>query len=174
MGHSNAMPPKKTGNSLGDRIRAVAQQLRQEEQVQIQATSRILGAAAQLAENNDRLVGEVVAMVEEDLDQKPHRYTVEGLKQQFGRFKAAKAHFGYSARGWDSLVQQLNAQGPFAKPSAVQATKKTPLPETSPEMHPEVRQEAQRLEAIELEIRAMRSDIEQILELLKRLTSGKL
>jgi hypothetical protein len=49
--------------SLGDRIRGIANQLRQENDVQIKATSRILGAAAQIAQNHDHLIDEVVEMV---------------------------------------------------------------------------------------------------------------
>lgn len=53
---------------LGDRMRAIAQELRQETEAQKQYTARMLGAAAQLAQNQDNLIDEVVDMVNEDLD----------------------------------------------------------------------------------------------------------
>jgi D-aminopeptidase len=85
--------------TLGDRIRGIANQLREKSEVQIKATSRILGAAAQIAQNHDQLIDEVVEMVEEDLDQQAQvqpsePYTVEKLQQQFKTLKDAKAHFG--------------------------------------------------------------------------------
>jgi hypothetical protein len=55
--------------TAGDRIRKIADQLKQETSVQIKATSRILAAAAQISQNHDRLIEEVVEMVEEDLEQ---------------------------------------------------------------------------------------------------------
>jgi Mg2+ and Co2+ transporter CorA len=56
--------------TLGARVRQIADQLKEESDLQIKVTSRILGAAAQIAQNHDRLIEEVVEMVEEDLDQK--------------------------------------------------------------------------------------------------------
>jgi hypothetical protein len=55
--------------TAGDRIRKIADRLKQETSVQIKATSRILAAAAQISQNHDRLIEEVVEMVEEDLEQ---------------------------------------------------------------------------------------------------------
>jgi hypothetical protein len=55
--------------TAGDRIRVIADQLKQETSLQIKATSRILGAAAQISENHDRLIDEVVELMEEDLEQ---------------------------------------------------------------------------------------------------------
>jgi hypothetical protein len=57
--------PKPT--RLGDRIRAIANDLRDENDEQKKIAARILGAAAQMAQNYDNLVGEVVDMVGEDL-----------------------------------------------------------------------------------------------------------
>jgi hypothetical protein len=57
--------PKPT--KLGDRIRAIANDLRDENDEQKKIAARILGAAAQMAQNYDNLVGEVVDMVGEDL-----------------------------------------------------------------------------------------------------------
>lgn len=155
---SNAAPQK-----LGDRIRNIARQLRQEEQVQIQATSRILGAAAQLAQNNDRLVDEVVEVVTEDLDQAAltTRYTVDGLKQQFKSFKAAKLHFELKASGWEALVDKLNASETYRATSASTAPASSAPPPDTPSAI------AQRLDAIEQDLRAMRADLSRVLQLLE-------
>jgi hypothetical protein len=59
--------PKPT--KLGDRIRAIANDLRDENDEQKKIAARILGAAAQMAQNYDNLVGEVVDMVGEDLSE---------------------------------------------------------------------------------------------------------
>lgn len=141
--------------SLGDRIRNIANQLRQEDQIQIKATSRILGAAAQIAQNHDRLIDEVVEMVEEDLNQSVQAiqasYTPETLQQQFKSLKDAKAHFGVKASSWVALAAKLNGQSTPSNPS-----------------HPHAQEPIiQRLEAIEESIQAMRGDINQILMLLQ-------
>lgn len=99
---------------LGDQIRSIADRLKQETDVQIQATSRILGAAAQIAENHDRLINEVVDMVESDLNaekqvNQKHIYTVDILKQQFKTLRDAKAHFNLKVTSWESLANKLNA-----------------------------------------------------------------
>ena len=155
---------------LGDRLRDVARQLRQEEQVQIQATSRILGAAAQLAQNNDRLVEEVVEMVTEDLSQAPppERYTAANLEQQFDSFKAAKEHFGLKAGGWKNLAEKLNALPPeptetSAPLPAQPIQQNSPQPSTNP-----------RLTAIEQELRAMRTDLNRLLQLVEQLVQQSL
>lgn len=141
--------------TLGDRIRDIANQLRQENDIQIKATSHILGAAAQIAQNHDHLIDEVVDMVEEDLDQqaqvKPSEpYTLEQLQQQFKTLKDAKAHFAIKATSWAALVSKLN------EPSA-----------THPPQHSKSQDAVtQRLEAIEHELQTMRGDINQVLHLL--------
>ena len=99
---------------LGEQIRSIADRLKQETDVQIQATSRILGAAAQIAENHDRLITEVVDMVESDLNvekqiSQKHIYSVDILKQQFKTLRDAKAHFNLKVTSWESLVNKLNA-----------------------------------------------------------------
>jgi hypothetical protein len=99
---------------LGDQIRSIADRLKQETDIQIQATSRILGAAAQIAENHDRLINEVVDMVESDLNvekhvSQKHIYTINILKQQFKTLRDAKAHFNLKVSSWESLVNKLNA-----------------------------------------------------------------
>lgn len=105
---------KKGKAKLGDQIRNIADRLKQETDVQIQATSRILGAAAQIAENHDRLINEVVDMVESDLNAEKHvsnkhTYTVDILKQQFKTLRDAKAHFNLKVSSWESLANKLNA-----------------------------------------------------------------
>ncbi|MEH2449514.1 MAG: hypothetical protein V7K18_28110 [Nostoc sp.] len=99
---------------LGDQIRSIADRLKQETDVQIKTTSRILGAAAQIAENHDRLISEVVDMVELDLNLEKqvfqkHIYTIDILKQQFKTLRDAKAHFNLKVSSWESLVNKLNA-----------------------------------------------------------------
>jgi hypothetical protein len=146
-------PPKKT---LGDRIRGIADQLRQETDIQIKTTSRILGAAAQIAQNQDRLIDEVVEMVQEDLDRQeqmalPQMYTVEQLKEQFKTLKAAKAHFNLKAGSWDTLVEKLN---------------QTSAPATQ-EPAPVSGSIEQRLVAVEQQITALGQDMQQVLELLR-------
>lgn len=106
--------PNQGKAKLGDQIRSIADRLKHQTEVQIKATSRILGAAAQISENHDRLINEVVDMVEEDLNQQSdmsqrHSYTVEILKQQYKTLRDAKAHFNLKANSWDALVNQLNA-----------------------------------------------------------------
>lgn len=102
---------------LGDQIRSIADRLKQETDVQIKATSRILGAAAQISENYDKLLDEVVDMVEEDLNQQlqinqKETYTADILKQQFKTLREAKAHFQLKVNSWESLVKKLNQPQP--------------------------------------------------------------
>ncbi len=89
--------------TLGDCLREVADRLTAEREIQIKATARILGAAAQIAQNHDRLISEVSEMVQEDLAV----WEVERLKREFGTLKAACAHFGKTARRWQDLAAQL-------------------------------------------------------------------
>lgn len=110
-----SVPAKKTQHkvTLGDQIRSIANRIKQETDVQIKATSRILGATAQISENHERLIDEVVEMVEEDLEQQNqmyqrHIYTVEILKQQFRTLREAKAHFNLKVNSWESLANKLN------------------------------------------------------------------
>ncbi len=146
--------------SLGEQVRKIADQLKQETNLQIKATSRILGAAAQIAENQDRLIHEVVEMAEDDLAQPPQMFltnahTVDTLKQQFGTLSKAKAHFGLKAASWAALVDKLNP------PSAQNSTPAQPVrPLASDE----------RLETIEHELRLIRAELSQVLSLLKQLT----
>ncbi len=145
-------------SSAGDNIRQIADQLKQETNLQIKATSHILGAAAQISKNHDRLIREVVDMVEEDLVQQisvyqTKTYTIDILKQQFKALGEAKAHFGLKANSWATLVNKLN----------------------SPLIHTDLSKNAlsKRINAIESEIKIVRAEVSQILFLLKQLTLDK-
>jgi len=181
---SGSIVPTTRKQTLGDRIRTVANQLRQEDDVQIKATSRILGAAAQLAQNHDRLIDEVVEMVEEDLDRvvelsvsKP--YTVEQLQQQFESFSEAKAHFDVKARSWDSLVNKLNDSIQSSSPSRAPTAESASSVSTQVSTHkksearkPTVQVSVpQRLEGIEQELQLMRADMNRIAQLLELLVA---
>lgn len=152
--HPNSIPSMSRTPALGDRIRDLAQQLRQENNLQIKATARILGAAAQIAQNHDLLIDEVSEMVQADLDQQAQThtappYTAEQLKKQFKTLKAAKAHFGIAAASWAALAAKLNEQrgaNSSAGPSSDAVS--------------------QRLAAIEQEIQTLRGDIAQVIDLL--------
>jgi len=146
---------------LGDRVRSIADSLNHETELQIKATSRILGAAAQIAENHDRLIDEVVDMVEEDIDKKTQSYqttiyTTALLKQQFKTLREAKTHFGLKAGSWAELAEKLNISTPTLLPSE--------------QFQPSV---SERLNNIEGELKIMRSEIGQILHLLKQLVLNK-
>ncbi|MFN6566230.1 hypothetical protein [Dendronalium sp. ChiSLP03b] len=98
---------------LGEQIRNIADRLKQDTEVQIKATSRILGAAAKISENHYRLINEVVDMVEEDLNQQTQTYqkdihTVDILKQKFKTLNEAKDYFQMKATSWKSLANKLN------------------------------------------------------------------
>jgi hypothetical protein len=152
----------KRKRTLGEQVRKIADQLQRETDLQIKATSRILGAAAQISENHDRLIREVVDMVEEDLDSQPHVYqtnnfTVNILKQQFKTLGEAKSHFGLKANSWTTLANKLNSL-------SVQNLASTSCSETSV---------LKRLDAIEGQISSIRAEVGQILSLLRQLTSDK-
>lgn len=116
---------------LADRIRDIADKLKLETEVQMQATSRILGAAAQISENHDKIIDEVVEMVEDDLNQQHQNhqrdigntgynniysekiYTTESLKQHFKKLREAKEYFQVKANSWESLVKKLNKLSPL-------------------------------------------------------------
>jgi hypothetical protein len=143
---------------LGDRVRTIADRLKQETEVQIKATSRILGAAAQIAENHDRLIDEVVDLVEEDIDGQTHArqtniYTVDLLKQQFKTLNEAKNRFGIKAKSWVELVNKLNnlsiSERSSGKQSQISVT--------------------ERLDVIESELKIIRNHLGEIAILLKQL-----
>jgi len=142
--------------TLGDRIRSIADQLKQETNLQIKATSRILGAAAQISENHDRLIDEVVEMVEEDLEQASQTQvvqmvTIEQLKQQFKTLNQARTHFNIKTKSWVALVDKLNEQKAISDASHDEI----PVP--------------QRLAQIEGDLKALRTDLNQVLNLLNLL-----
>ncbi len=102
--------PKET---IGEQVRRIADRLKQETNVQVKATSRILGAAAKISENYEKLIDEVVEIVEEDLEkysqaQLSSIYTVNVLKKQFKNLPKAKSYLGVSAKSWIALVDKLN------------------------------------------------------------------
>lgn len=151
--------PSNRSSKFGDRIRDIAGQLRQEKEIQIQGTARILGAAAKLAVNQDQLIDEVIEMVEEDLDRQTQLskasqtigYTIDQLKQQFNSLKVAKAHFGLKASSWQALADKLN--GPTTDSAKVPSKVSSST--------------EKRLISIEQELQLMRADMRQIVELLE-------
>ena len=145
----------KAGNqsNFGDRIRGIADQLKQETHIQIKATSRILGAAAQISENHDRLIDEVSDMVQEDLDQASalvsmEPITTEQLKQQFKTLVQAKTYFDVKASSWVALAEKVNAKTEQPLPSL----KKSSI--------------SQRLEAIDIDLKTLRTDLNQVMSML--------
>ena len=151
---SKAMSKAAVQKTLGDRIRGIADQLKQETDLQIKATSRILGAAAQISQNHDRLIDEVVEIVEEDLEQQTQMQaveliTVEQLKRQFKTLSKAKAHFGVKANSWAALAEKLNEQTIVSR------------------LNSNGTSASQRLETIEGELRALRNDLGQVLTMLE-------
>lgn len=144
-------------STLGDRIRSLTSQLRQERDVQIKAASRILGTAAQIAVNHDHLIDQVVEMVESDLDQQSQLqpselYTVERLKQKFKSLKDAKAHFNLKAASWDALAAKLNETSPAAKAVSKKRRSQDDV--------------AQCLDEITQELQLLRGDMNQVLQAL--------
>jgi hypothetical protein len=140
--------------SIGAKIRHIADQLTQETDIQIKATSRILSAAAQISDNHDRLISEIVDMVEEDIDHQTSRHTtnawsVELLKQQFRTLAEAKSHFGLTANTWVALAKKVNSFRVNADSSETSMLK--------------------RLDTIEAELKSMRVEIGQILLILNQL-----
>ncbi|BAU41278.1 hypothetical protein [Leptolyngbya sp. O-77] len=174
-------------DSMGDRIRELTQKLRQERNVQIKATSRLLGAAAQLAVKHDRLIDEVVEMVEEDLTaqeiatlkvQPEQAYSAEKLKQQFPSLEDAKAYFKLKARGWEALAAKLNQASakprPSAQPSLPQSDRATPKAKPLPkaaghEVHQRLAAIETEIQALHIEYQAIRTDLGQVLGLLHQL-----
>jgi hypothetical protein len=138
--------------SLGEQVRKIAEQLQREKTLQIKSTSQILGAAAQISENHDQLIDEVVQMVEEDLTQPSHveTYSVEILKKKFGTLGEAKAHFKLKANSWKNLAKKLD----FLSSHSTLATDNA---------DPSI---LKRLNSIEGEIKAMHVEISQILAIL--------
>ncbi len=151
--------PDSRPKTLGDRLRGIAQELRQENDTQIKATSRILGAAAMIAQNHDQLIGEVVEMVEEDLErgQVVVTYNVAVLKQQFKTLKAAKDHFGIKANGWDALVAKLNEGSSY----------------TADVLDASQDQVSRRLGEVEAAIKSLQVSMDQVLGLLQQMVDRR-
>jgi hypothetical protein len=145
--------------TLGDRLRGIAQELRQETNTQIKATSRILGAAAMIAQNHDQLIGEVVEMVEEDLErgQAVVIYSVAVLKQQFKTLKAAKAHFGIKANSWDILVARLNEENGY----------------TAGVLDSSQDEVSRRLGEVEAAVKSLQASVDQVLGLLQQMVDRR-
>ncbi|MFZ4641661.1 MAG: hypothetical protein ACOYMP_14870 [Nodosilinea sp.] len=145
--------------TLGDRLRGIAQELKQETDTQIQATSRILGAAAMIAQNHDQLIGEVVEMVEEDLErgQSIVTYNVTVLKQQFKTLKAAKAHFGIKANSWDTLAAKLNEGNSY----------------TADVLDPCQDEVSRRLGEVEAAVKSLQASVDQVLGLLQQMVDRR-
>ncbi|WP_019500001.1 hypothetical protein [Pseudanabaena sp. PCC 6802] len=154
--------------TLGEQVRKVADRLRQETDLQIKVTSRILGAAAQIAQNHDRLIDEVVDMVEEDLEKEnlenqarlpeaTNTYTVDRLKKKYKTLREATSHFGVKAKSWDTLVEKIS----ISLPQKVAPTSNF---ETLV---------IERLNTIENEIGILRAEISQVLLLLQQFSPSK-
>ncbi|MGQ9865230.1 MAG: hypothetical protein ACUVSQ_02945 [Pseudanabaenaceae cyanobacterium] len=136
-----------TPKTMGDRLREVADRLTAEREVQIKATARILGAAAQIAQNHDRLISEVSEMVQADLA----AWDVDRLKREFGTLKAACGHFGKRARRWQDLAAQLA----------------TPIPQLSsapPDWGEEVRRLQTQVRQLQDQVATLQRAIEQLQE----------
>lgn len=166
--NSKTSPIKHQTETLGEQVRKVADRLRQETDLQIKVTSRILGAAAQIAQNHDRLIDEVVDMVEEDLEKKnlenqahlpeaTNTYTVDRLKKEYKTLREATAHFGIKAKSWDALVEKIS----ISLPQKVVPTSNF---ETLV---------IERLNTIENEIGILRTEIGQVLLLLQQFSPNK-
>ena len=140
-------------STYGDRIREVADQLKRETQLQIKATSRILGAAAQISQNHDRLIDQVSEMIQEDLAQESiveigEIMTIDQLKKKFKTLSEAKKHFNLKANSWIALTDKLN-----------------PSIGISP-LNIEQSSVSQRLESIESQLKLLGDDLSQVTNLL--------
>jgi hypothetical protein len=96
-------------------------------------------------------------MVEEDIDRQTQvhqkkTYTVDLLKQQFKTLREAKAHFRLKASSWAELVKKLNSLS-APNPLPVDRSKTSAT---------------ERLNTIESELKIMRTEIGEILSLLKQ------
>lgn len=150
--------PKKSQPKIGDKIRKIADELKQEQYIQIKTTSRILGATAQISENHERLIDEVVEMVNEDLDYQnklPETifYTVDCLKQQYKTLSEAKTNFNIKANSWAKLADKLNEQNAFIKNNKESSQYSV----------------AERLIVIEKEVKDIHQEIQQIFAIVQQI-----
>jgi predicted transcriptional regulator len=144
--------------TLGERVRKIADKLREETDLQIKVTSRILGAAAKISENHEHLIDEVVDMVEDDLAQNvdtytTNTYTVEALKKKFKTLGEAKQYFDLKANSWLALAEKLNR---YSNQQIMSAE--------IPKMLI-----IERLDVIENELKVLRLETSQILALVQQL-----
>ena len=140
-------------STYGDRIRDVADQLKRETQLQIKVTSRILGAAAQISQNHDRLIDQVSEMIQEDLAQEAtveieEIVTIDQLKKQFKNLNEAKKHFNLKANSWSALIDKVNQSIGIS----LLNTEQSSVP--------------QRLESIESQLKLLGDDLSQVRNLL--------
>lgn len=152
----------KPEETIGNKVRQLAEKIERETQIQIKATSRILGAAAQMSENHDRLINEVVDMVKEDLEEETQStqttfYTVDSLKQKYKTLNQAKAHFGIKANSWASFTDKLN-QRHHSKKNQNNLYKSLVL---------------ERFDLLEKEIKKIKVDMNRILSLLNQIILSK-
>ena len=112
LSHHNQLPQKK---SIAKAVREIADNLKNETNIQVKATSKILSNAAKIAVNQDQLIDEIVDVVIEDLDtvqqtKESRLYIIGLLKKKYGTFHNAKSHLGVKARSWSALINKLNNQ----------------------------------------------------------------
>ncbi|MEB3273874.1 MAG: hypothetical protein VKJ85_08835 [Prochlorothrix sp.] len=149
---------------FGDQARQIADRLRAETELQVRLTARILGAAAQIADNHDRLIDEVVEMVEEELDQREEQapttpVTEQQLKQRFKTLKAAKAHFGIKAASWAILAEKVNQ-------SRISSSSLQPTPSEVTNQTPD------RLLMLEQEVKALHTKVDRLIALVVELSTA--
>ena len=161
----SAKPSRK--KRFSDSIRQTIDDLQAEDQLQTRITSRILGAAAQISDNHERLIEQVAEVARDDLEKmealSAQRHTPEGLKQEFQTLNCAKAHFEIKARSWSALAKKLNGtndarQSPAqhsAKAEGKRAERETELSE--------------RLARLEEKLEKMQADLSLVLQLLSTL-----
>lgn len=86
--------PKGKKPSLGDRLRETADSIRESDKQTARAASRIVGAAAQIARNQDNLITEVADMARADLDaaERKGRKRVGGSQSPKPKISTGKAY----------------------------------------------------------------------------------
>lgn len=122
---TDVVPPSRQGNKL----REVARQLRQEEQVTAEAASRITGAAAKMADNQDRLITEVADMVNEDLDNATQADSLADKIEALPPPATAEYEISRAKRIQQHLSLKDNLQGLYERFPAEAQTRMTALAE---------------------------------------------
>lgn len=158
--------------TFGDQARQIADRLRAETELQVKLTSRILGAAAQIANNHDRLIDEVVDMVEEELAQQEMQsrsvdavVTVAQLKKRFKTLKDARVYFGVKAVSWAVLVQKLNAS--LNEKQQLPDSSQSQLPQ-DPQLQESLPPSGDRLAVLEQEVKSLHAKVDRLLALVSR------